>query len=178
MKILHIIILLIVLTILSGCYPGISGKVLDGVTGNPLEGAVVLAQWNTTGGLPGLIHHNLYKIEEAETDKDGKFSISGVYNPFVDPPEMVIYKKGYIPWRNDRDFKDKLWSLYDKNIWQDNLIYRLEHWNNEYSKEALSLFLTVMGTSFTVTPKYSNIKGEASREAQAEVDKRRNGKKP
>lgn len=178
MKILQIIILLIVLTILSGCYPGISGKVVDGVTGNPLEGAVVLAQWTTTGGLPGLIHHKLYKIEETETDKEGHFSISGVYDPFVDPPEMVIYKKGYIPWRNDRDFKDKLWSLYDKIIWQDNLTYRLDHWNNDYSKEALSLFLTVMGTSHTVTPKYSKIESEVSKEVQAEVDARRKGKKP
>lgn len=172
------ILLIVVVTLLSGCYPGISGKVVDGVTGNPLEGAVVLAQWSKSGGLPGLIHHNLYKIEETETDKEGNFSISGVYDPFVDPPKMVIYKKGFIPWRNDRDFKDKLWSLYDKIIWQDNLTYRLEHWNNQYSKEALSLFLNVMEADFNNTPKYSKIESEAFREGQAEVDARRKGKNP
>jgi hypothetical protein len=172
------IILIAFVILLSGCYPGISGKVVDGLTGNPLEGAVVLAQWTTTGGLPGLTHHTVYQIEESETDKEGKFSISGVYNPFVDPPKMVIYRKGYVPWRNDRDFKDKLWSLYDKIIWQNNLTYRLEHWNNEYSKEALSLFLNVMGTDFNNTPKYSKIESEAFREGQAEVDARRKGKKP
>lgn len=172
------IILIAVVTLLSSCYPGISGKVVDGLTGNPLEDAVVLAQWTTTGGLPGLTHHTVYQIEESETDKEGKFSISGVYNPFVDPPKMVIYKKGYVPWRNDSDFTNPTWELYDNIIWKNGLTYKLVVWKAEYSKEALSLFLNIMGADFNNTPKYSNIKSEAFREGQAEVDARRKGKKP
>ena len=166
-----------IIFLLSGCYPGISGKVVDGITGNPIEGAVVLAQWTTTGGMIGLTHHNLYKIEETETDNEGGFSISGVYNPFVDPPEMVIYKKGYVPWRNDMDFMNSKWTHYKKNIWQDDMTYKLEYWKEGYSKEGLSLFVNVMGSDSNRTPKFSEIKSEISTEAQKEIDDKKKMKK-
>ena len=54
---LYLIILIMVFIACSGCYSGINGKVVDGITGNPLEGAVVLAQWTKTHGLPGLASH-------------------------------------------------------------------------------------------------------------------------
>jgi hypothetical protein len=152
-----------------GCgYPGISGKVVDGVTGNPLAGAVVLAQWTKTHGFPGLTSHTVYKIEETETDKEGAFSLPGTYSPTVDPPKMVIYKKGYVPWRNDMTFEKM--ETYDNVIWQDNLTYKLEHWKDNYSKQSLILFIDVMGTNFNITPKFSKIESEISKEAQAEVD--------
>jgi hypothetical protein len=167
------IILIAFVTLLSGCYPGISGKVVDGLTGNPLEGAVVLAQWTTTGGLPGLTHHTVYQIEESETDKEGKFSISGVYNPFVDPPKMVIYRKGYVPWRNDSDFMNPTWELYDNIIWKNGLTYKLKYLKEPYSKLRLDMFVGhgVIGASFNQTPIYSKIMSELSRESQIEVDK-------
>lgn len=158
--------------LLTGCYPGINGKIVDGVTGNPLAGAVVLAQWTTTGGLPGLTHHSVYKIEETETDKEGKFYMSGVYNPFVDPPKMVIYKKGFVPWRNDRDFMNHTWELYDDIIWRNGMTYRLAHWREEYSKHMLDGFIDVglIGANATSTPKFSDIKSEIGKEAQPEIE--------
>jgi len=167
--------IILMLLLLTGCYPGISGKVVDGVTGTPLEGAIVLAQWTVTKGLPGMGYHSVYKIEETETDKEGMFLISGVYNPVVDPPQMVIFKKGYVPWRNDMTFKEM--KLFDKNIWQDDMTYRLEQWKEGYSKERLSLFIDIMGTDYNKTPRFSKIESEVSMEAQAEVDQMKNTKK-
>jgi len=159
---------------LTGCYSGISGKVVDGVTGMPLQGAIVLAQWTKTHGMPGLTSHSVYKIEETETDKEGMFSLSGVYSPTVNGPAMVIYKKGYVPWRNDMTFEKM--ETYDKVIWQDNMTYKLEHWKKEYSKERQSLFLGhgIMGIDFDKVPKFSAIKSAISKEAQAEVDAKKN----
>jgi hypothetical protein len=169
MKTIRTIVMIITFFLLSGCYPGISGKVVDGVNGNPIEGAVVLAQWTTTGGLPGLSHHSVYKIEETETDKDGKFTLSGVYNPSVDPPEMVIYKKGYVPWRNDMTF-EKMVIDPDEIQWKDNAIYKLEPWKEEYSKVRLDDFLDtgLIGLDYTKTPKFSKLLSEISKDAQPE----------
>lgn len=149
---------------LSGCYPGISGKVVDGVTGNPIQGAVVLAQWTMTGGLPGLSHHSVYNIEESETDMEGKFFVSGVYNPFVDAPEMVIYKKGYIPWRNDMNFMDEGWEEYKEHIWQSGLTYKLMYLPEGYSKKALAGFVR---TGFMrIGSKFENIQMETAKDAR------------
>jgi hypothetical protein len=161
--------LTLTLSLFAGCgYSGISGKVIDGVTGNPLAGAIVLAQWTKTHGLPGLTSHTVYKIEETETDKEGIFSIGGAYSPFVEPPRMVIYKKGYVPWRNDMTFKKM--EIYDDVIWQNNLTYKLEHWKDEYSKERLYDFLDtgLIGMDYANTPKFSNILSGISKEAQPE----------
>lgn len=159
--------------LLTGCYPGIRGKVVDAVTGNPLEGAVVLAQWTTTWGF-GLTYHKLYKIVETETDKEGSFSLSGVYNPFVDQPSMVIYKKGYVPFRNDMiSFENR--RRKSKVIWEDNGVYSLSNWENKYSQLTLDVFVGsgIIGSDFNVTPKFSTIQAELSRASQKEVDQKK-----
>jgi len=168
-------LMIVILLQLTGCYSGISGKVVDGVTGIPLEGAVVLAQWTKTHGMPGLTSHSVYKIEETETDKEGMFSLSGAYSPFLDPPEMVIYKKGYVPWRNDMDFMNPTWKHYGKNIWQNNITYRLDSWLEGFPKERLSHFVGygIIGTDFIKTPKFSTIESELSRESQREVNEKK-----
>lgn len=173
MKILSLIILIATFTILTGCYSGINGKVVDGVTGSPIQEAVVLAQWTTTGGLPGLTHHSVYQIEETETDKEGKFYMSGVYNPFVDPPKMVVYKKGFVPWRNDSDFMDPSWTLYDNIIWQNNMVYKLDRWKEEYSKNRLDSFIQISGVSGE-TPKIQKIYSETYHDAYKEILDRKN----
>ena len=169
------IFILAVLVLLSGCYPGINGKVVDGVNGNPLEGALVLAQWTMTSGLPGLTHHSVYKIEETETNKEGKFSISGVYNPFVDPPAMVIYKKGFVPWRNDRNFMNPTWEQYDEIIWKNDMTYRLEVWKAGYSKMRLSDFVGVGFMTFEadtkIIPQFNRIQIDLRNDARGEIDK-------
>jgi hypothetical protein len=160
------LLIIAILFQLTGCYSGISGKVVDRVTGMPLEGAVVLAQWTKTHGMPGLTSHSVYKIEETETDKEGMFSLSGVYSPTVNRPVMVIYNRGYVPWRNDMTFEKM--ETYDKVIWQDNLTYKLERWKEEYSKMRLDDFIDIGIDVSSKLPKFQQITIETGRDAQPE----------
>ena len=100
MKLVLLVLLAVTALCMLGCYPGISGVVVDAETHKPIEGAVVLAQWTKTHGI-GDPWHSVYKIIETETDFEGKFILSGVYNPTVDKPTLVIIKRGYVAWRND-----------------------------------------------------------------------------
>jgi hypothetical protein len=155
--------------LLTGCYPGIHGKVVDNVTGKPLDGAVVLAEWTTTWGL-GLTYHKLYKIVETETDKEGSFSLSGVYNPFVDQPSMVIYKKGYVPYRNDKiSFENP--RLRKKVEWENGKTYRMELLKESHPREWIYYYATsgFMGVS-GATPIFQKIEMELGREAQPEIE--------
>jgi hypothetical protein len=97
-KSLTSISLLIVLTI-TGCYLPMSGRVIDAETQQPIEGAVVLVEWTKTHGL-GEHWTESYKVAEVVSDKDGKVSLPGCYSPFVRPPDVTIYKKGYVAWNN------------------------------------------------------------------------------
>jgi DNA-binding protein len=96
-------LLLVFFVMAFGCnfYGGIKGTVLDNAAGKPIEGAVVVAQWVKERGFPGMRYHNLHKITESLTDKNGKFSLNGTIGILLEPPEMIICKEGYIPWRND-----------------------------------------------------------------------------
>lgn len=138
----------------TGCfYPGIHGKVVDSVTGKPIEGALVVAQWKKQHGF-GLTYHSLSKITETLTDKEGAFSLTGIYDPFVEPPEMIIYKAGYIPWRNDLVFPG------DKNIhnkdheWKNNVTYKLDVFTDKYTAIQLWRFMDygIIGRGGNETP--------------------------
>jgi hypothetical protein len=145
MKQLLSVLLTLVLLITTGCiYINISGKVVDSATGKPIEGAVVVAQWTKEHGF-GLTYHDLYKMTESLTDKEGVFSISGTYDLFVEPVEMIIYKEGYIPWRNDSSFPSS-----DKtkgNEWVNNAIYRLDKYADKYTFGQIESFVNtgIMG---------------------------------
>ena len=138
MKQIHIYVVLSALILLSGCYPTIEGKVVDAATGKPIEGALVLVQWTEEHGL-GDLYRTLYKVVETMTDKHGYFTINGVYNPFVKPPEMIIYKTGYIPWRNDSIFPSI--SVVKNYEWKNNATYKLAIFSNRYTYSQLSSFL-------------------------------------
>ena len=99
---------LIAITILlnSGCYANMSGTVIDAETGKPIEGAVVLVEWTKAEGVPGLTSTKSYKVVEAVTDKDGKFTVENVKKILIDPPDVTVYKKGYVAWNNEYIFPD------------------------------------------------------------------------
>jgi len=106
-----------------------SGTVIDAETGKQIEGAVVLVEWTKTKGF-GLTRTESYKVVEVLTDKDGKFKVSGVIDPFVDP-HLTIYKKGYVAWNNDFTFPD-----YKKRInfkWGGTQLIRMEKFKETYS---------------------------------------------
>ncbi len=133
-----IVVLIIILMFISGCYPSIRGRVVDGVTGKPIENALVLVQWTKEHGL-GDTYRSLYKVVETLTDKDGNFVVDGVNEPFVKPPEMLIFKEGYVPWRNDMEFPSI--AIVKDHEWKNDLTYKLDYFTNKYTYAQLRTFV-------------------------------------
>jgi len=153
----------------TGCYATITGAVEDSETGEPIEGAIVLVEWTKTKGF-GLTYHEVYRIIEVVTDKDGMFTISGTYIPMVNPPIIVIYKKGYVAWRNDFIFPG--WEKRTDFNYEGGVTVKLELFKEGYSREQHHYFMGsgIIGADFQKTPKYSTARGETSREARQEIE--------
>ena len=136
---IFIIILSIVgfLVFRSGGYPPMTGTVVDAVTGQPIEGAVVLVEWTRTHGI-GEHWTESFKVEDAVTGKNGKFTVAGLDVRDVDRPDVTVYKNGYVAWssrwifpsyENRTDFR-----------WGD-IVFKLEHFRAEYSHDAHTSFI-------------------------------------
>ncbi|MCP4351650.1 MAG: carboxypeptidase regulatory-like domain-containing protein [Desulfobacterales bacterium] len=130
MKIIRYNILIFLLLLsLGGCVKlPMTGKVLDTETGQPVEGAVVHAEWSVSKGcLPGLTYSEHYKTSEAVTNRNGGFFLPGVLNPLTDlKPDFVIYKKGYIAWRAYATFPDYNHEREKNFDWRRYDTFRLE----------------------------------------------------
>ena len=75
------------------------GKVVDAVTGEPIEGAVILMDWRREC-LP-FGSRSFFGAEETLADRSGMFEIEGHkinWNPLcrIDTPHFYIYKAGYM----------------------------------------------------------------------------------
>lgn len=111
-------------------YPSLSALVVDAETGTPIEGAVVFCLWTREHGV-GLTYTKVYKVEEAATDKEGRFHIGGVGNPLVNPPDLTVYKRGYVAWNNMDLFPQRAER---KDFgWKDDLRVKMEKWKEGYS---------------------------------------------
>lgn len=145
------LILIVMLFSATGCYADMTGTVVDAETGKPIEGAVVLAEWTKTKGI-GLTSTESYKVVEVVTDKDGKFSVSGVSAFFV-TPHLTIYKKGYVAWNNEFIFPD-----YKKRTdfkWQSGHVFRLEQFKeNVYSHKEHVMFIYAPVAGSSKIPRY------------------------
>lgn len=84
-----------------------SGRVIDGATGRPIEGAVVVAKWQILQRLPlNSTTERIIRLEETLTDKDGRFQISAL-DSYAPPsgwereggafPLLLFFKPGYDP---------------------------------------------------------------------------------
>lgn len=133
---LVIIIICTVLTV-SSCYLPINGKVIDAETQQPIDGAIVLVEWTKKHGF-GDAWTESYKVVEAVSDKDGTVNVGGCYSPFVEKPDVTVYKKGYVAWssrwifpgyENRTDFR---WTDY---------VFKLERFKTEYSHDAHTGFI-------------------------------------
>lgn len=129
MKIRLAILIMTVFFLITACYGSMTGTVTDAETGKPIEGAVVLVEWTKKKGI-GDYHTESVKVVEAVTDKEGKFTVSGILDPFVDSPDVTVYKKGYVAWssrwifpgyENRSDFR-----------WGGG-VFKLEHFKPEYT---------------------------------------------
>lgn len=129
MNIKNSIFLIGVLLFSSGCYGTLKGKVIDAETGEPIEGAVAIAEWTKTKGL-GLTYTKSMKVVEAVSDKEGNIELEGCYSPFVNPPHLTIYKKDYVAWNNEYIFPD-----YKKRAgfeWKSGQEFRLDKFREGY----------------------------------------------
>ncbi len=114
-----------------GGYSSMVGTVVDAVTGLPIEGAVVLVEWTVEKGVPGMMVTERVKVTESITDKEGKVVLSGMSDPSVNPPLIVIYKLGYVAWRSDFIFPD-----YKKRKdfkWGSEYVFGMEGFKKGYS---------------------------------------------
>jgi len=112
-------------------YPSIDVQVVDAETGEPIEGAVLLAQWTITTFLYESASSN-YKVVEKVSDESGRMTVPGVFKFGVNEPKVVVYKKGYVAWRHDYIFPD-----YKKRtdfMWRDRYMFKLERFKQEYSR--------------------------------------------
>jgi len=88
----------------------VRGAVVDDVTGEPLAGVVVVAQWELVRELlPGMVNKSYgdrLAIAETVTDASGRYEIAG-WGPVARPPSthlehrdpsISFFKPGYYPW--------------------------------------------------------------------------------
>lgn len=100
-----------------------SGSVVDAETNKPLEGVVVVAQWipfHVGFGEGG--HWSVMEVEEAVTDKDGKYTIPG-WGPIAKPafayldnldPQLSVFKRGYQYVMLLNSDKERFYKTYGK----------------------------------------------------------------
>jgi len=119
-------------------YPSMTGTVIDADTGKPIEGAVVLAEWTRTRGI-GLTSTEVEKVVTATTDKNGRFTVSGMCNPCADAPDLTIYKKGYVGWNNRYIFPG--FKKRTDFRWRKDIIVKIENFQPTYSHSDHSSFL-------------------------------------
>ena len=84
---------------------GATATIVDNETGEPIEGAIALAQWvkYKPTGLEGGIPYAA-KAKETVSDKNGKIYISGYWtsNPFACERHLTVYKPGYALWNSEK----------------------------------------------------------------------------
>lgn len=80
-----------------------SGKVIDAITGKPIEGAVVKYSWEFGVFMGHAIGGDSYGTREVLTDNKGQYYVPGIYQPkrfiFIDGgfivDRLLVYKDGY-----------------------------------------------------------------------------------
>src|SRR5262245_26181041 len=111
------------------------GRVVDGDTGRPVQGALVYASWSFIEGF-GLNSPSGYREHLATTDANGRYRVPrldgmpGGGSIRLADFHMVVYKKGYVAYRSDRRFDD-LGTRTD--FTQKNHKVPLERWRSDLS---------------------------------------------
>lgn len=120
----------------------ITGKVVDAVTGEPIEGAAVYIYWGKSGSGPPGLAASTVKVEVAEdlTGTEGNFKIPKYFTWFKHY-QMAVYKKGYVCWSNEDIFpsyeKRKGFKL------KNGMVIKLERFRPEYNRKKHALFTRI-----------------------------------
>jgi hypothetical protein len=132
------IIMLVISTVLiiGGCSGPLTGVIIDAETKQPIEGALIHAQWNAVKGF-GLTHTETYGIQEVKSNREGKFRIPGVIllAPDINPPLVIIYKRGYVAWDPEAVFRFPTEDIQrrDDFKWAKDVVIEMEKFKIEYS---------------------------------------------
>lgn len=120
-KILIIVVALTAFVALTGCLfyfwyyqthtGSFSGRVIDAVTGDPIEGAVVTYTWRFEGFM-GIVAESSATSHETVTDKEGKYFIPNqrvkrdtIIDGALQPESVLIYKNNYAVYTLWREYK-------------------------------------------------------------------------
>ncbi len=142
---------LFILALLFFCRTPTTFRVLDAKTGKPIEGAVALAMWSATRGLPGLSSTYTAKAVEAESDGRGKLTIPFLFGrAAIFKPLLKVYKPGYVGWDSKFIYKgshekNKTIPVYQEResfSMKDQDIY-LEPWKDEYTYISHDSFIQI-----------------------------------
>jgi hypothetical protein len=114
----------------TGCFPlqqgpslpgDFHGRVIDGDTGEPIEGVVVTVVWRGYGVPATAVRTEVHSVSETLTDADGRFRLKSEasfnWNSFKEikkEPSVVIYKAGYGPPQFDPPVSRERWGF----LWQ------------------------------------------------------------
>ena len=133
-----IVVILVVLSILTSLLKSVSGTVVDAETGKPIEGAVVLVEWTRRVGI-GDYHTVSVRIAETVADKEGKFTAFGPLHPFVDPPNVTVYKRGYVAWNSKITFPD--YKVRTDFKWRNGYEFKLQNFKPVFTHDAHVTFI-------------------------------------
>lgn len=109
---------------------GIRGRVVDAETGQPIAGAVALCVWIEARWGIETTHH-VVAVSESISDEQGRIKAGGTWRMFLDPPELTVYKRGYVAWNNLVHFPDYL-KRRDFS-WRNGFVAKMEKWKDGYS---------------------------------------------
>ena len=128
---IFILVIASVIVYLKSCaYLPIKGTVIDAESGQPIEGAVILAEWTVKSWFPDGPTKTI-KAVETFTDKNGKFKLNVYILRPVSDCYLTIYKAGYVGWNNQFIFPD--YENRNDFEWESNRKYALERFKNEYT---------------------------------------------
>lgn len=134
----------------------IEGRVVDAETGQPIEGAVVVATWRTLR--LGVDTHEgpTLKVLETTTDADGRYRLPGwgprprvpltQVNPYS--PRLTVFKSGYVPRSLSNDDETSGSSMARTSDW-DGKTVKLEPFVGDVVEREFQL--RTMGGSATGT---------------------------
>jgi hypothetical protein len=95
------------------------GRVIDGDTGEPIEGVVVTVVWTAYAVPATAVRPEVHSVREVLTDADGRFRVKSEadfnWNSFKEikkEPRVAMYKAGYGPPQLDPPHPRETWKFF------------------------------------------------------------------
>ena len=132
---------------------------------------MVLAEWTKTKGY-GFTYTESYKVVEAVSDKEGKVKIEGCLFCLTNPPDVTVYKKGYVAWNNKFVFPNH--TQRNEFMLTNEYMFLLEKFKQGYSFIKHQSFIDVAASLSSETKKKEKFIKAYEEWEEEEVVKERN----